>query len=273
MDSVPPNPDSNVDDKIFKALREARPSWLEDAYGLKGPDPYHIGVPPPIEVGRYDVKVETTPASPRFPEATNTEGEPSVTGGGSGNLYDFQMSDKSDADGNKVQILDGFVFSPTDIIGVMPQGMGNDDFTLSVVDGDDVYLVITLDPDTFQTTSATIAAGSPTPKDTEEVIYFTIGNVSVDPNSNALTAENQLCGDCILPWNLQVTDETAQSAEGVALDFTTNGDENIDLTVSPGVTGRADVVITSSANLIQTLNDFQTRITNLETAIANASPC
>lgn len=121
----------------------------------------------------------------------------------SGGSYAFQMLNASDINGPKVLILDGQVFGVNDD-GILPTGMGGDNFILSVFNNDEVFLIITIDPDTGSTTSVTINRGTGTPGDTTSTKYVTIGYIALD-SSGIVHPTNALCGDYTIPYALSVT--------------------------------------------------------------------
>lgn len=124
--------------------------------------------------------------------------EPTRPGTGSdGNHYSFKSVNASDDDGPKVLVFDGLVGTPSD--NELPSGMGSDNYTLDVSDGDEIYVGITYDTDTFEITSRFLDVGE-TPDNEFGANYFKIIDVSVVDNgdgTSTTTASNAICGDII----------------------------------------------------------------------------
>jgi hypothetical protein len=200
-----------------------------------------------------------------FPEAVSEESiteQPQVLE----NLYSFEMFDASDEHGNKVLIIDGLVFGVENTEGVLPSGMGDDDFTILVNEGDEVWLVIGINTDENLVTSASIDSGPVTPDDLDDgsVIYVTIGSFTIDPDSGATIVENSLCGDYFVPRKLDVIDEEGNITSDVtSITFTTEGDDFIDVVVTDDGFGAVTVIYRSS----QDLKDMQQKIDDLNKAV------
>lgn len=127
------------------------------------------------------------------------------------NLYSFKMIDASDAGGLKVRIIDGDV---TDPMGgaVSPAGMGNDDFTIGVFDGAEIWLGFTYNTTNNQVTSAFIQVGEVASGDGIEGDM--IGYVTVD-DDGTLRPHNTLCGDFFFDPGLDVTDDSGNVVSNV----------------------------------------------------------
>lgn len=122
------------------------------------------------------------------------------------NDFDFQMLNASDADGPKVLIRDGVVIGCNDE-PIDPSGMpSGDSFVMDVNDDDEIWLVIVWDLETDDSVSGDnilsvdFDHGPSTPDDDELTQYITIGHVSVDPGTNAVSATNEICGDVFIPY-------------------------------------------------------------------------
>lgn len=122
------------------------------------------------------------------------------------NDFDFQMLNASDADGPKVLIRDGVVIGCNDD-PIDPSGMpSGDSFVMSVNDDDEIWLVIVWDLETDDGVSGDnilsvdFDHGPFTPDDDELTQYITLGHVSVDPGTNAVSATNEICGDVFIPY-------------------------------------------------------------------------
>ncbi len=122
--------------------------------------------------------------------------------GGKPNRYTFEMFDASDAlSGAQVLILDGTIWGPNNDEGIVPDGMGGDNYELPVNNGDEIWVEIDWsgsDPETI--VSASINHGPTTPDDTETTKYITIGTVVVSYTTTVpvVTPTNSVCGDIII---------------------------------------------------------------------------
>ncbi len=91
-------------------------------------------------------------------------------------------------DDNDVRFIDGYVN------GVLPTGMGSDDFTLTFGgDGYKAWVEVTYDTTTLAITSLTIAQGPTIPTSTLGDAFFLLGDVSI--TDGILTPRNAQCGD------------------------------------------------------------------------------
>lgn len=161
--------------------------------------------------------------------------------------FAFKLSDASDSHA-KVQILDGEVFGVNDIQdhnGHAPAGMGNDDYTLEVTEGDEIWLDISLD-DSDNITAVSINKGADIPDDETNHKFVKIGFVSVDFSSAVplVTPTNVLCGDYYFPagssfqYAFQLTDGSEGGSakvtvdDGIVTDFNSNfepGEQSLDI--------------------------------------------
>jgi hypothetical protein len=112
-----------------------------------------------------------------------------ATGSSNSNIYAFQMDS---AGATQILIHDGQV-SSNGGSGVFPSGMGSDNFTLTVADGDQVWVEVTYDTTTLAITSATIANGAAIPDSSLGDAYFLLGYVNIA--SGATVPHNTQCGD------------------------------------------------------------------------------
>jgi hypothetical protein len=137
------------------------------------------------------------------------------------NRYAFELIDASEEGDARVLIMDGQVIGPNDD-GQLPAGMGGDNYFLSVFDGAEIYLVITIDNNSGDVTSVSIGIGSETPENTEtsttSTVYETIGYTAVDYSGAipVVSPTNAICGDLILPPSLDVT---GKDDEGIDTNF------------------------------------------------------
>lgn len=185
---------------LLKALREAGPGWLEKpqpgAEGFQLPISTHaFGAGEPSGWNKTDYQAP-------FPESvttdvTETTPAPSVIS----NIYSFQMDDATDNEGAKVLIHDGEV-STNGGDGMLPDGMGNDDFILTInADGDDVWVEVTYDTGTLDITSLTIGTGTGIPDSSLGNAYVLLGYVTfgnLNPKTGFPTStdpHNTQCGD------------------------------------------------------------------------------
>jgi hypothetical protein len=132
------------------------------------------------------------------------------------NDYAFEMFNASDGGGAKVLILDGQVFGPNDD-GNLPAGMGGDDYILDVANDDEVWLVISMDFESWDVLDVSIDHGPSTPDDDDFTLYVTIGYVSVDDSGDIpiVSPTNALCGDYVIPTSLLVTDDEDNEVDEV----------------------------------------------------------
>jgi hypothetical protein len=192
----------------------------------------------------------------------NTAGMvPFAFGSGAGSSHTFQLLDASNSEGTKALILDGVVYGPTDD-GHTPSGMGADNYIIDMNSGDDAYLVIPIDSNTREVIPPiTIDTGPVTPDDDDTTLYVTIGNLSVD-GAGIVTVENTLCGDYVIPKTLDVVDELETVTEDIqSIQFTTDGSENLDVTVVEDAPGEVTVHMDLTPN---------STLQNLANAIDNA---
>jgi hypothetical protein len=255
------------EDKAYELLQKTKAPWQEDGFGIRGdlkqqqtnsatagtflPSVVHRN---PDTITRRSVSdsASTPPdlATPAVPPSTTPP-----------NVYTFEMFNASDKNGHKVLILDGTVYGPFDD-GNTPQGMGNDNFTIDINDGDDAYLVIPIADNRAVVPPITIATGPTTPDDTDTTLYVTIGNFSID--KNIVTVENTLCGDYTIPNTLDVLDEDSNVFSDIqSVQFTTDGDPYIDVTVVEDAPGEVSVHINSSPDLVNLLTQLENIIANL----------
>lgn len=119
--------------------------------------------------------------------------------------YTFECSDASTADdGAQVLILDGLVYGPNDATGVVPVGMGADDYTITVADGNEIWLVISYDVTSMVISTVALDVGAITPDDDVAggTKYHKIADVLVDESGDipVVTSTNAQCGDLIIPF-------------------------------------------------------------------------
>lgn len=115
--------------------------------------------------------------------------------------YSFEGVNASEGDSALLLIYDGLVGTPSD--QEVPSGMGSDDYTIGVSDGDEVYVEITYDTGTFEITSRDIGVGS-TPDEEFGYLAIKIMDVAVttDDDGNATVfPTNARCGDLIFTFD------------------------------------------------------------------------
>jgi hypothetical protein len=174
--------------KLADALR-APPSWQTDGLGIKGPQPA-TSPAPSVDVNRRSdqpVGSITRPFDPDpAPAAESTVTQAPVTV--DDNNYGFKMIASGKKDDNDVRFIDGFVN------GVLPTGMGNDDFTLTFGgDGYQAWVEVTYDPSTLAITSRTINQGPAIPASTLGDAFLLLGDVSI--TDGILVPRHAQCGD------------------------------------------------------------------------------
>ena len=169
-----------------------------------------------LDRGPYDLRVAVRPIfePPPLPTLRRNEyGHGFVSGAltepggdvGDNNQYTFKMSDASEPGVAQVLILDGQVFGPNND-GILPAGMGNDDYILPVAGDGEIYIIITFDAEGDdgvsgeQVTSMSIAAAPETPDDDGLTMYWTIGAFSVDYSTGTpfVNTTNFQCGDVVI---------------------------------------------------------------------------
>jgi len=174
-----------ADDELEQALRAPLP-WQTDGLGIKGPQPATVPSPSTDVNRRSDQPVGSVnrPFEPDpEPSAASTVTQtPTAT---DNNNFGFKMIS---AGRNDVVFIDGYVN------GVLPDGMGNDDFTLTFGgDGYKAWVEVTYDPVTLAITSRTINQGPTIPDSTLGDAYLLLGDVSIE--GGVLTPRNAQCGD------------------------------------------------------------------------------
>jgi hypothetical protein len=148
------------------------------------------------------------------------------------NDFDFQLLNASDAEGPKVLIRDGVVIGCNDD-PIDPDGMPADDsFVMPVADDDEIWLVITWSMEEDDTVSGdninsvSFDHGAFTPDDFFDESGFTqhitIGHVSVDPDTNAVSATNEICGDVFIPYPPFKDDDEETTDFALVVDMTTH---------------------------------------------------
>ncbi len=247
---------------IMDALRNASPAWIDQPQ--RGAEGYQS--PPAPESGAIADRWlgNKTDYQAPFPESTDTVTTPIETPAAAPNVYTFEMFDASDKDGYKALILDGQVFGPNDN-GNTPQEMGSDDFILDMWDGAEAYLTITQDPDTGDVILPIVIYAGDTPDDLPDTRFVTIGNFSVDPDTQAVTVENQLCGDYVIPNTLDVIDEVGAVFTDIeSIQFTTDGSDSIDVYVEEDAPGQVTVhlAVTPNSTLDNLINTIDNAPTN-----------
>lgn len=194
------------DNTIEKIMRDTQPRWLEDGFGLRGPQrptPVPRGDTPQnvSPEGRWPLRVQLSQSelpedAPQVIEQTTQEVAASTNEG-----YQFQfLFDSIDGDiGSQtvdILILDG------EVNGTFPSGMtGADDYTVTLTTaGSEVYVVQTYNTSTLVFDTPTIAFGASVPDSTFGTLYVPLGFVDwdYDPDTGAIinvVPRNRQCGD------------------------------------------------------------------------------
>lgn len=149
------NPHGTARDDVLRYLREAKPSFLRDGFGLRGPHSPNIKRQTDFSQGavnRQQIQNQFPPDdATETTQGASAESVPKIT---------FICIDVSTSEDDvttyKVHVADG------EINGVLPVGMGNEDFVLTLADPTDafVYAYVTFNPETLAITSRTVAASS-----------------------------------------------------------------------------------------------------------------
>lgn len=150
------NPDGTEDYvAMLEVLRDAKPSFLRDGFGLRGPHSPNIKRQTDFgqgSVNRQQIQNEFPGEDAQtVQQSSGAESVPKIT---------FICTDVSTSEAEvttyKVHVADG------EINGELPVGMGDEDFVLTLADPTDafVYAYVTFNPETLAITSRTVAASS-----------------------------------------------------------------------------------------------------------------
>lgn len=147
---------AEADLRLATALREAKPSFLTDGHGIRGPQPERPLNPgdPSRSIDAVIGTVSYEPRQPFFPEITPKAVTQVAAGDARGNIS-FQLINASTTAGNppvttyKVLVQDG------KINGTFPTGMGFGNYILPITTPSNaiIYAGITFNPDTLAITS------------------------------------------------------------------------------------------------------------------------
>lgn len=147
--------------------------------------------PPPPSITRTTTILSQQGGLPAFRQVAAIPPPQSVAA--AGNRYGFRCTDASDEFGPKIVILDG------DINGELPDGMGADNYTLSVSTDGWIWAVISYDTTTFEITSRSLDFGADVPVNTFGTLYATVAFFAViDPGGGGqlfTIPTNRHCGD------------------------------------------------------------------------------
>jgi hypothetical protein len=199
---------------LEKLLREAKPPWMTEGGGIRGPNPRRIGGPPAAEVagGRFPIKIEQSLEAPPFPQLEPVQQitEESEEQSAQTNEYSFELEvgapkgvkaiDK-EAGTVKIHVGYGEIGPPGNT--EPPDGMtGADDYYLTIsVDGTEIYAIVTYDTSTLVITSRSLAFGVSVPDSTFGTLYIPIGSVDIAYDDSGKIKEvnphNRQCGDMV----------------------------------------------------------------------------
>lgn len=115
------------------------------------------------------------------------------------NHYEFEILNSSEQGEAKVLIYDGVVFGPNGD-GIVPDGMGDGGYELTVEDEDEIWVGINWDRENATINNAWLDHGISTPDDEGDNTYVTIGSVFVDYSGDVpvVTPANAVCGDIFI---------------------------------------------------------------------------
>lgn len=196
-----------------KLMRDTPAPWQEDDLGVRGVvEPTaiksRIGSPDftdPVPQYQNPDRIIVRPPLPGPPVPALPSPAAPPPGSTVTNIYSFQMDDATNTTvktsdgkpltpGAKVLIHDGEV-SANGSDGVVPSGMGNDDFILNIAaDGDDVWVEVTYDPTTLTISSATVNTGTGIPNSTLGNAYLLLGYVTFKQDAKGNTIFNKTTG-------------------------------------------------------------------------------
>lgn len=187
----------------MRALREAKPEFQTDGFGLKGPprDPERHSAERLGDAVKSGVRRE--PRQPFFPEVEADTAAAAAGGGGGITNVSFAFRDATTSAGNppvktyKIKVLDG------KIDGVFPTGMGFGNYILTIPSPADtlIYAGATFDPTTLEISSRFLQLtdyGTPLEARVESTslgyFYWLLGFTYLDANGK-FKFWNQRLGD------------------------------------------------------------------------------
>jgi len=182
-------------DKFQKFFEEARPTWQNDNFGIRGNNTQTNREQAPVSWPPVTVVAQPSLAAPTDIEPP-ARPVPSTGEGGNTVFFSFlleQFIDPINADNPKVLIRDG------EVNGETPPGMGTDEYTLDVYDGAFINLIVTYDTSTLAVTSLTFAVEANVAAPTLGTFRIEIGRTYVDfgvgGHISSFTPVNTQCGD------------------------------------------------------------------------------